>query len=294
MGMKAMHRLFVVALLLALPVVATPVGAANRFEVYPFGLADEAAMEQMAKQIVGADGNVVLDAKNRRLLVFAPDDAHKKLVEFIKKADVAPVNVLIDVDFADASMGHRSEASVSGGGVIVDDGRGPKATWNVRPRLVNRTTENSSNTRQQLMVASGRSASLRIGESIPYTDWFMQYGLDHGLIAQRTQWQDTGSFLIVEPVVLGDGTTIRVRLTPEIRASVNGQPQVTRFAAASTDVVVGDGQALSIGGLAQDNEFYSRFLVGRSKSGSTGKLSITLTPHIQRPQTIPADAKPSP
>jgi type II secretory pathway component GspD/PulD (secretin) len=93
-------------------------------------------------------------------------------------------------------------------------------------------------------------------------------------------WQQVGSRLIVEPTVIGQGPMIRVRVTPELSGMVDGQPLHTRFAGATTEIVVKDGESFSIGGMAGDATFYSRFLVGRSDAGSQEQVDIVLTPHI--------------
>jgi hypothetical protein len=73
---------------------------------------------------------------------------------------------------------------------------------------------------------------------------------------------------------------IRIRITPELSGLVNGHSLRTRFSRVATEVVVQNGQTFQIGGLDRDTDFYSRFLVGVSRSGSQQSLDILLTPRI--------------
>ena len=84
----------------------------------------------------------------------------------------------------------------------------------------------------------------------------------------------------MEPLVIGDGPTIRVRLTPELRGLVNGNPYRTKFTTVATEVVVSDGVPFGLGGLKENKDFYSRFLVGVDRSGNRQTLDIELTAHI--------------
>ena len=61
---------------------------------------------------------------------------------------------------------------------------------------------------------------------------------------------------------------------------MNGNPYHTRFTTVATEVVVTDGVPFTLGGLNENKDFYSRFLVGRSRSGSSQNLDIELTVHI--------------
>jgi len=74
---------------------------------------------------------------------------------------------------------------------------------------------------------------------------------------------------------------IRVRLTPTLSGRLeNGMKQTIEFTELATEVVVRDGQTLSIGGFNQDQEFSSKFLIGRSGGSESSITDITLTPRI--------------
>lgn len=254
--------------------------SATRFQAYPLGFADEGAVMEMARGMVGEGGSVVMDTQGARLLVVATDEAHARIAELMSKVSVPPKNVRIEVRFQDASAGDHTGVGVSGD-VEYQRTEGISHTQiRIKPRIESTSMRASSDVAQILMVASGREASLRVGESVPYVEWLVDYGFRCGLLLERVAWQHVGSTLVVEPTVVGDGPMIRVRLTPELSGLVNGQAERVRFANVATEVVVQDGQTFQIGGLEEHQDFYSHFLVGFDRGGGSRSLNITLTPHI--------------
>jgi hypothetical protein len=248
----------------------------------------------MARAIAGPDGTVVLDPRNQRLLVLTTDERHTRIRDMVGRLSVPPRNVRIDVSFKGASRTREREASVSGrGAVVVGDGSSAGRIL-LQPKIVDYSGEASSDVTQTIVVASGREGVLRVGESVPYAEWLIDYGLRHGCLTQRISWQHVGSQLVVEPTVIGEGPLVRVRVTPELSGMADGQPLRTRFAQVATEVTVQSGQSFPIGGLGQETEFYSRFLVGAGRSGRQEKLEILLTPRIVDPAPPPRPAAPPP
>lgn len=280
----------VAALAVAGPADTVP----NTFEAYPLGLSDGAAIEQVARAIVGADGTVTLDAKNQRLLVLATPAEHQQIAGLLAKTAVTPRNVRIEVAMSGGEVETERGASVGGNvGIERTDGA-TTVRWKVKPRVVDRSVDVSSDTRQQLLVASGREGKLRVGETVPYQTWIVDYGVTHGILQQQIAWKEVGSFLVVEPTVIGEGPLIRVRVTPELVGLVGNSPHATRFTSLATEVTVRDGETITIGGDAKDSEFYSRFLIGGTRGGGSRRMNITMTPHILSPAAPPPAARPPP
>jgi hypothetical protein len=252
----------------------------NHFEVYSLGFADAQSAVELVKAIVGPTGNVSLDEANHRLLVVATKEKHAQVADMMQKLNVPPKNVRIEVRFIGSSGRRVVGAGMKTSGEIVRDEGITRTTIKMKPRMENTTITALSDVAQILLVASGRHGELRIGESVPYVDWFVEYGLRCGYLQQRIHWKDVGSSLIVEPTVIGDGPMIHIRLTPELSGLLDGNVFRTRFSSVATEVVAQDGQTFQIGGLDKDNEFYSRFLVGFNQSGGQEALKITLTPRI--------------
>lgn len=255
-----------------------------KFEVYPIGAGDMDSTLDAVRAFVGDEGQVTPDPVHQRLLVATTPERHAQIAALMQKLTVPARNVMIEVAFDSAGSANSFDASVSGSGEWTT-GIGGTAIF--RPHLSSQSTTMSGSERQMLLVSSGREASLRVGESVPYLQWFIDYGMYGGWTVPQLTWQEVGSFLLVQPTVIGDGPLVRIKLTPEISGLVNGSPERVRFTSVATEVVVQDGQSISIGGLDQHREFYDRFLIGVSRDGSTHNVNIRLTPRIQPPTTPP-------
>ncbi len=270
----------ILPLLIALLLSSPMAGAEMTTAIYPVVFGDPNALETFARTIVADEGHVVQDAQGRRLIVVTTAEHHKTLNEVLGQADAQTGNVRIEVRFREDGVERDTGAAIRGEGDVIFGPDGTDASVVLRPELRYTVTETTADTRQILMTASGREAALRVGESVPYIDWITEYGWHGGYTESRVHWQDVGSFLVVTPTIMADGSTIHVRLTPELRGHVEGRPHHMRFAGLATEVIVRDGQTLSIGGHVQDQEFYSRFLIGMDRSGVRRTLNIELTPHI--------------
>ncbi len=243
-----------------------------RTEIYPIVHGDAEALATYARVVVDDEGHVVLDAAGRRLIVVTTPLRHAQLHEVLGQADAQTPNVRVEVRMREAGATRDTRIGLEGG----ESG----GAWTWRPQLGYETTRWEGETVQQLMAASGRDASLRVGERVPYLEWLMSYGWRGGYMESHVQWQEVGAFLRMTPTVLAGGESIHVRLVPELRGRVAGAPHQTSFIALATEVVVAPGQTVNVGGLAEDQDFYRRFLVGLDRHGTTQRLEIELTPHI--------------
>lgn len=265
---------------------ATNAGEPPEFRVYGLQFADGSNAADVVRSVVGPDGKVFFDATTHRLMVLADSNRQATVAQMVRQIDVAPRNVRIDVRFRRHETGERHGTSVTGQGTMVVDNSGGRSSVRIRPRMEQTSSEANALTVQQLLVASGKQASLSVGEDVPYIDWLMEYGRRYRYVEERLAWQRVGAYLVVEPTIVGDGPLIRVRLTPELSGLVDGHPLRTRFANVATEVTVSDGIPFALGGLSNQNDFYSRFLVGADRSGARQTLDIELTAYIVSPAGI--------
>lgn len=278
----------ILVLLLSLPPLLAS-GATNStdlpvFKTYDIGFADGSNAVDIVKTVIGESGKAFFDPATRKLMILSDNNGHAAVADIVKQLNVPPRNVSVAVRFIGKGTGNQRTASVSAQGGVVIDNSGSRSTLRIQPTLADRRTETSSNTRQQLLVSSGRQASIFIGEEVPYIEWLMEYGRRHHYIEQQVSWQRVGATLVIEPVVIGDGPLIRLKLIPELSGLVNNNPYRTRFANVATEVTVSDGVPFSLGGLTEKNDFYSRFLIGMDRHGRQETLDIELTASIIPPE----------
>ena len=248
-------------------------------KTYKVNFADPEEIAEVAPMMMPSTNGLVIRVLERKLVVRGTDAQHRFVEQMIRDLDTPPKNIQINVDFESSGSSRRSQFGIRPRGpVIIRDG---EVHGSLEGRFGSRSTTTSENTTQMLVAMDGRSATLRVGERVPYLSWLMEYGHRYGYIREvGIEWREVGSFLAVEPTIVGPGL-IRVRLIPELSGRLkNGDRQSIQFTHLATEVTVADGQTISIGGFSQDEDFSSKFLIGSAPGGKSVHTSITLTPKI--------------
>ncbi|KPK40974.1 MAG: hypothetical protein AMJ78_06570 [Omnitrophica WOR_2 bacterium SM23_29] len=163
-----------------------------------------------------------------------------------------PRNVRIDVEFKE--YGETERGILSG-------------TW--------QENKSSQYTKQFIVVSDGLSASIFVGQKVPYVSYYRMYLYDGGYIEKDITIKEVGTKLKVTPKIIGD--MVEITLTPQI-SYVSGTKRGTiDIKTLTTTVLVKDGRSLEIGGLQKDAEFERYFFTSSSQSN----LKIILTPRIE-------------
>lgn len=268
-------------LLLVLPaVVLTGLAQETTLDLYPVHYADPNAIAPLIPMMVISTNGLQIQPVERRLAVRGTAEQHAAVQSILRELDQPPKNVQINVSFSTTGKRSSREAGIRPQGpVVIRDG---EIHGTFEGHFSSRNSSSSEITTQMLVAMDGRSAMLRIGERVPYLAWLTEYASRHGIIRETTiEWRDVGSFLAVVPEIINNGPAIRVRLIPELSGRTkDGNEETIRFTELAAEVIVRDGETLSIGGFTQNEDFYSKFLVGRSGGNETSITDITLTPHI--------------
>lgn len=280
-----MTRLRVFVLLLSAAGAAVAADDTPVLKVYKLTRAPTDELVEHTKAMAGDDGTVVVEKAESKLLVVATPDRQEKIGEFVTAYDAQPVvapeedmrNVSVTVTIRSLAGKESSGAGIDGKGAIriSPDGTSAKvkARAHVNPVLKSREDSLVS---QNLVVANGGTAELSVSEDVPYSDWLIEYGRKVGLIERDTTVKAAGSYLRIQPRILAGGL-IGVRLTPQLRLTTPGKAGRLNFTSVSTEVTVANGATISLGGLARNSEFFSKFLVGYDASRSEEMLDITLS-----------------
>jgi type II secretory pathway component GspD/PulD (secretin) len=249
-------------------------------KLYPVRYSDPEMIAAAVPVMMPSTNGLTIQAADGRLAVRGTAGQHAVVEQMLHELDRAPRNVQINVQFARSGQMSSREAGIRPHGpVIIRDGN---IHGSFEGRFSHQSSTSSENTTQMLVAMDGRSATLQVGETVPYLAWLTEYGWRHGYIREtRIEWRDVGSYLAVEPEIIGDGPMIRIRLTPTLSGQLaDGRDQTIQFTELATEVVARDGQTMSIGGFSKDSEFSSKFLIGRSGGSESAVTDITLTPKI--------------
>jgi len=286
--MRRVSIAVVFALLLSAPAVHPQQDPNKKFEVYPIGIADFELVAETAKQMASPEGKIIADAQGRRIIVVDKPEVHEQIQKLIKALQVPQQNVRIRVRFDEQGSSSRQRLGVGGtvksGDVTITTTGDPKPGIHVD--AINQSGRSSSMTQQELLVINNGSASLDITTEVPYYDWIYNYGVMSGFWAAETKFKPVGARLRVKPTIMGGN--IRIKLTPEVSRLINKETVAVAMEKLSTEVIAGNGQEISLGGLPADvHEFYSKFLVGYDSGGHARSINIYLTPTIEEPLLPP-------
>jgi hypothetical protein len=242
-------------------------------ETYDLGLTDTRVAAEAVQPLLSPEGRVVEDAANHRIIVVDVPSVHRAVRAALERVAVTTHNIRVGVTFRWKATSDHIGARAGGrvtpqGGNITLSGEASDA-------------QNTTTSRQELVVLSGGTASLRIADEVPYSDWFWTWGVGRGLWAEGTKWRDVASGMEIEPLALPGGK-IRIRLTPYFEYYVDARRQVTRLHQLTTEVVANEGEEMTLGGVpANDTEFRERFLIGFDRQRGTSQASIALRATVE-------------
>ncbi|MFP6907310.1 MAG: hypothetical protein VCG02_18980 [Verrucomicrobiota bacterium] len=271
------NRLIFLRPLLLFPALLS-IAAAGEIRAYPYLHADSATVEQVIRELVEGEYKRAFDRRRQVLLVSAPDAIQQKIVDILQQVDRPVRNVQVQVTFKGQAEHSDKGASVSGDGVIVDRGGKRKGFFTIRPELTYQSESRTTRTQQLVTTRSGGEARLQISTEVPYLEWLIRWNTAQA----RVNWQSVGSYLVVQPVIVGEGTgeRVKIKLTPELSGMVDGKPHAIRYARVSTDIIARNGETIKIGGHISSNEVFKRFLFGVDQHGRHEITDITVTPTI--------------
>lgn len=269
-------KLFLTALLLTTSVYAQE----TTLKLYSVRYTDPSSAKELIKMMLPSTNGFIITAMENKLAVRGTAEQHATVDAMLRELDMPPKNVQINVEFARSGQKLSREMGIRPKGpIVINDG---EFHGTFEGRFSNQNTTSSENVTQMLVAMDGQSASLRVGETVPYLAWLTEYGTRHGYIREsHIEWRDVGSFLAVMPEIIDNGPMIRIRLVPTLSGRLaDGNKRTIQFTEVSTEVIARDGQPVSIGGFTQHQDFYSKFLFGRSGGTESAVTDITLTPLI--------------
>ena len=257
----------------------SPLQKEGPLKVYKVRFADVTEVAAVIPMMMPSTNGLVVKTVGKTLVVRGTPEQHEIVRQLLRNLDAPPKNIQVNIQFGTSGGSHNREIGIRPKGPIVINRDGVHGS--LQGSLINQSTTTRENTTQMLVAMDGQSASIRVGERVPYVTWLTEYGYRHGYVRNvEVEWRDVGSFLRMEPTIVAPGL-IRVRLTPELSGRLgNGDRQSIQFTHLATEVTVRDGQTISIGGFSKDENFSSKFLIGRGSRGETSVTDITLTPRI--------------
>jgi len=132
------------------------------------------------------------------------------------------------------------------------------------------------------LVLDGSESILTVATRVPQSQvsYFHNYALGRGYVEPRIVFNDVGTALKVHATTLPDGQ-IRLRLTPRISYFSVERPGAIDFTEAATELIVPNGQLVSLGGSTRSMHEVSRQILGYQNRSSSDESQLQVSATIQ-------------
>lgn len=254
-----MHR-FLMMVVLAL--ACTAVWAENQFKIITLQHRFAQDLLSAVQPLAGADGSV--SASGNHLFVDVPAERMAAIEQAVAQLDVASRNYRIRVDRSgsDYAASDHIEASGSvGGNPRIQRGR--TSANGVTIELDSRTTTRKTYGSEYLNVLDGARGFIAVGQSVPYTEYWMTIVRRYAHVQQTVQYRDITTGFSVVPRQIG--REVELEITPSI-ASLRNDGTVD-FTELTTTVRVVPGEWFDLGGTMQGRDEVSRAILARGRAG---------------------------
>ena len=132
------------------------------------------------------------------------------------------------------------------------------------------------------LVLDGGESILTVATRVPQSEvaYYHNYALGVGSIERRIVFNDVGTSLRVNATTLPDGQ-IKLRLTPRISYFSVERPGAIDFTEAATELIVPNGQPVSLGGSTTKMHEVTRQILGYGSRSGASETSLVVTATIQ-------------
>ena len=176
--------------------------------------------------------------------------------------------------------GTNNQETVQGSGSVIIR----RGTVNPSGRITanNRQTTVQRSSGVFALVLDGSESILTIATRVPQSEagYFYNYAFGVGYIERRIVFNDAGTSLRVHAVILPDGQ-INLRLTPRISYFSTESLGAIDFTEAAAELVVPNGQAVSVGGSTTNLHEVTRRILGYQDRATSNEIGLTVTATVQ-------------
>jgi len=176
---------------------------------------------------------------------------------------------------------NQSREAVQGSGSVIITRKG-----NMQPsgRLgaTDRQTTVQRSTGIFTLVQDGGESILTVATRVPYQQvlFYRDYVTGAGYVASSVAFNEVGTSLRVSARVV-PGNQVHVRLTPRISYFSPDRSAAVDVTEAATELIVPNGQPVSLGGATTQMHQLTRQILGFSERQSASETSVVLTATVQ-------------
>ena len=133
-----------------------------------------------------------------------------------------------------------------------------------------------------ILVLDGGESILTVATRVPQAEiaYYYNHALGSGAIERRIVFTDVGTSLRVQATMLVDGQ-IQLRLIPRISYFSVDRPGAVDFTEAATELILPNGQPVSLGGSTTNLHEITRPILGYYNRASSSETGLTVTATVQ-------------
>lgn len=255
-----------------------PAYAGSKVEVFEVHYGSAREMEGAVRMALSPNGKLSVDESSGYIIVNDEAENLEEIRALISRLDKAPKSMLVEVEFAEESHLKSLVADIkwrlAGPGWMIGDipghGSGVSASASAGISGV------KGSKKQFLRLLENKHGKIFVGQSVPFTDYFVRYGRGHGYISSNTVFKNAGTSFNITAKTAPDNK-ILVSLEPEVSSYDRGT-NTFQVKNAVVSALVGDPGTLVIGGNDEDKEsFGANFLSGLGGGSEKSRFVMILT-----------------
>lgn len=253
--------------------------AQSGFEIFEIHYSNAADMESAVKTLLSENGKMSVSVSSNSIIVKDNPRVLKQVGQMIARLDRRPKNIRIEVEFIEKShlsqIGVDVQWRVGGAGWSIGFIPGVKRD-SISANLTALQSDFKGRKKQFLVIMENRPGRIFVGEEIPFTDYFLQYGRNHGYITGNTRFKSVGVSFTVR-VNSAENGKLRVILEPEVSYYDRKRNSFPVKNAATTIVMDDPGTVVIASADSGDDSFNVNFLRGIKKKKTKSEFAMILT-----------------
>lgn len=251
-------------------------GGETVVEVFQMRFSNATDWEETVRGLLTEEGSVSANEANNVLVVMDRPDNVEKIRALLTRLDQRPGTIVVEVEFVETGRSRKGGMDIQwragGGGWSIGSlpsGRGMASS------MSSKASRSHSTKKQSLRLLENRPGRIFVGEAVPFTEYFLQFGRRYGYIAESVTFKEVGTSFSVKARRAGEGT-IEITLDPEV-SYFDKKKESFVVKRASTSVLVNDPGTVVVGGIdGEEDSFAANFLRGAAGTNSSSAFSMIL------------------
>lgn len=229
---------------------------------------------RIVEKLLTKDGSVTMDERTNSLVIKDSEKSVGRIIKIIadfdKVIEMAKIRVRFNENESESGRRISAGGSVHGKNLEISSGR-KKNGVEVQIEDIDKNRQTGSE--YFVTVASGSSAYIVTGKSIPYREKWVRIGKKHVIAGDSVHFENIETGIEIIPVIKGEHADIRI--VPRI-SDVGWGGGIIRFAEASTRMTVPLGKWVTIGGADQKENEVLNAVLDRGSATHDSSLSISI------------------